>query len=252
MQNNDIGKKAATLKERNQARSQLAGAPLLVAQIGEQEFRKKLLAGDNTPLQSIRGDTWTTVAELMKIFGKIPPMSLLQICNPEFSKWMTEHLVQHANDLDFVQDILSAVGKTKELNPILNSVLAGFGRRKRHGRFKCSQYNLPFDQLRFATTATPEDSDLMVTELKSKTSQRSNSGPIVCSYFQKREGCRFSSTVCRFTHRCVICNKQNHGAYTCTSRNRQAEPVVNRSTREPARPPHPRFRRERANTSTET
>ena len=35
----DLGGKARTLRQRKQARSQLAGAPLLVAQLGALEFR---------------------------------------------------------------------------------------------------------------------------------------------------------------------------------------------------------------------
>lgn len=50
----DLGGKASTFKKRNQARSQLAGAPLLVAQLSERDFRKKMLEGDNNLLQNLR------------------------------------------------------------------------------------------------------------------------------------------------------------------------------------------------------
>ena len=49
----DLGKKASTIKARNQARSQLAGAPLLVAQVTELEFRRKLQEGDNNLAQNL-------------------------------------------------------------------------------------------------------------------------------------------------------------------------------------------------------
>ena len=52
-QNVDLGKKAATIKARNQARSQLAGAPLLVAQVTELELRRKFQEGDNKLVQNI-------------------------------------------------------------------------------------------------------------------------------------------------------------------------------------------------------
>ena len=158
-QDTDLGGKASTLKQRNQARAQLAGAPLLVAQLSEMEFRKKLLEGDITPLQNLRMGTYTTVAEVIKDFSKIPPLSLLQIFNPEIAKYVTEHLLQHSNDLDFVQDVLKAAGASKELNPILSSVVAGFARRRRQGRFKYGQLNIHFDRLRFADTATEKDHD---------------------------------------------------------------------------------------------
>lgn len=51
--NVDLGKKAATTKARNQARSQLAGAPLLVAQVTELELRRKFQEGDNKLVQNI-------------------------------------------------------------------------------------------------------------------------------------------------------------------------------------------------------
>ena len=56
-QGTDLGGKATTLKERNQARAQLAGAPLLVAQLSEMEFRLKLMEGDNRLLQNLRMGT---------------------------------------------------------------------------------------------------------------------------------------------------------------------------------------------------
>ena len=194
---------------------------------------------------------WTTVAELLKIFAKIPPLSLLHLCNPDFGKYVTEHLLQHGDDLDFVQDILSAVGSSKELNPILNSVLAGFGRRKRQGRFKCGQLNLHFDRLRFAETATPEDNDMMAKDLTKKTpqQQRIPDHLNICKFFQKPGGCRFSSSDCRFVHRCVICNMTNHGAITCYTRTNSSgpEPARRRESQRQERPPNPRFRRGRAN-----
>ena len=174
--NADLGGKANTLKERNQARAQLAGAPLLVAQISALELRRKLMEGDNNLLQNLRMGTWTTVAELLKVFGKISPLSLLYICNPEIGKYVTEHLLQHGDDLDFVQDVLTATGVSKELNPILNSVLAGFGRRKRYGRFKCGQLNLHFDRLRFAETATENDNDEKSKRSHSKSSGKAKGG----------------------------------------------------------------------------
>ena len=106
------------------------------------------------------------MADLIKVFEKIPPVSLLHICKPEFAKYLSDHLLQHSDDLDFVQDVLTATGRSRELNPILNSVLAGFGRRRRCDRFKSGQLNLHFDQLRFASTKTVKDNDLMVTDLE--------------------------------------------------------------------------------------
>ena len=56
-ENADLGGKASTLKERNQARSQLAGAPLLVAQVAELELRRKLMEGDAKLVQNLHMGT---------------------------------------------------------------------------------------------------------------------------------------------------------------------------------------------------
>ena len=206
------------------------------------------MEGDDKLVKSLRLGTWTTVGELLNVFGKIPPLSLLNICNPEFGKYMSNHLLQHSDDLDFVQDVLKATGGSSELNPILNSVLAGFGRRRRYGRFKCGQLNLQFDQLRFANTKTPKDDDRKAKDIAENVTRRtagSTNLVSVCRYFQQSQGCRFGSRDCRFAHRCTICNMSGHGAITCQTRVRsmRAESVEPQERR---RPPNPRTRRERA------
>ena len=95
------------------------------------------------------------MAELLKVFGKIPPLSLLYLCNSGFGKYLSEHLLQRADDLDFVQEVLSATARSKALNPVLNSLAAGFGRQKSYKRFKYGQLNMHFNRLRFAEIETP-------------------------------------------------------------------------------------------------
>ena len=142
-----------------------------------------------------------------------------------------------------------------ELNPILNSVLAGFYRRKTYGRFKYGQLNLHFDRMRYANTITPKDSDLHAKEvtqtLKSNTAISSGKG--VCKVFQQAVGCRFRLT-CNFSYRCVICNIADHGAVACPKRSignlQESRPEGtwdNRSCSRSDRPPNPRFRRAWAN-----
>ena len=207
--------------------------------------------GDEKLVQSLRRGTWTRVCELLIVFGKILPLSLLYICNPEFGKYMTNHLLQHSDDLDFIQDVLKATGGSRELNPILNSVLVGFGRRRRYGRFKCGQLNLQFDRLRFADTKTPKDDDRKAKDVGEKATQRTAGSTnllSICRYFQQSQGCRFGSRDGRFAHRCSICNATGHGAITCQTRVRsmRAEPVEPQERR---RPPNPPTRRERASTT---
>ena len=190
------------------------------------------------------------MAELLKVFGKIPPLSLLHLCNPEFGKYFSEHLLQRADDLDFVQDVLSATAKSKALNPVLNSVAAGFGRRKNYKRFKYGQLNMHFDRLRFAETETPEDNDIKVRDAKVKVpkgkSRTSNDAFLpTCRFYQQPGGCRYRTDMCQFAHKCAICNRSGHGAAACPIRTRttRAEPA---NTEERSRPPNPRTRRERA------
>ena len=49
----DLGRKTSLLKEKNQARCQLASAPLLVVQVGEIEFRKRMMTGDNNAIKGL-------------------------------------------------------------------------------------------------------------------------------------------------------------------------------------------------------
>ena len=80
----DLGGKTPTLKQKNKARSQLAGAPLLVAQLGALELRTKMLEGSHGELQNYRLGSQTTVAEVLKVLGKMPPLTVLKLCNLKF------------------------------------------------------------------------------------------------------------------------------------------------------------------------
>lgn len=220
----------------------------MVAQVGEMEFRKRMIEGDTRAMQGLHMGTQTTVAEVLKVLGKLPPTTVLSLCNKPFGKYVKEHLLQHGDALDFVQDILTATGGNLELNPILNGVLAGFSRKKKYGRFKCGQLNLDFDRLRYASTITPKDSDLFATEV---TKRKESDPKSLCRHFQKQSACGFGKS-CKFSHRCAICNAASHGAFSCWKRDQNNS---SRQNEEPApavrglrrgRPPNPRFRRDRA------
>ena len=234
------------MKDRNLARSQLAGAPLLVAQLGAMEFRDRLIKGDEKILKSLHLGTQMTVAEILKKFGRAPPLAILELCYGRKEFDFVESLLQVADDLDFVQNVLSAVGASHKINPIYNGVLAGFNRRRRLQRFKRGHYNLELDLLRYAETASPLDSDLVakdVKDVKGKTVQSDNqkkqSTQEPCWFFQKSAGCRRKK--CPYTHKCVICDVPGHGAIECSIR-RKSET----STETADRPPNPRTRRARA------
>ena len=116
-------------------------------------------------LQTLRLGTHLSVAEMIKKMGQAPPLAVLRLCYDQKNFDVSDQLLQHADDLDFVQDTLSTTGNSMQLNPVLNGVLAGFNRRRRHNRFKFGDRTLEFDRLRFAETASELDSDLYATEV---------------------------------------------------------------------------------------
>ena len=245
------------LRQKNQARAQLAGAPILVAQLGALEFRKRMLQGNSSILRTLRMGTFRTVADLLKDLGQIPPLELLRLCYKGRGFDFGESLLRHADDLDFVQEILSATGNSSELNSILNGVLAGFNRRRRHHRFKYAHQNLAIDRLRFADTTSPLDSDFQASDIKTnaksgesnKVKSKGEKAQFVslCIFFQRSGDCR--SRNCRFSHKCAICSKPGHGATDCIRRRYSAATEYTNNPRdltEADNPPNPRTRRNRA------
>ena len=202
------------MRQKNQARSQLAGSPLLVAQLGALELRKWVMTGDSQILPRIRLGTQMSVAEFLNLLGQAPPVAVLQLCYGTKGCNLPDLLLQHADDLDFVQDVLSASGNALELNPMLNGVVAGFNRRRRYSQFKQGHHTLELDRLRFEHTKRAWDSDLHATEMKTahgslktkkRTQKEENSWNTTCSFFQRLNGCRAKD--CRYAHKCAICYK---------------------------------------------
>ena len=223
-----------------------------------------MLTGDPQALSQMRLGTQMSTAELLKQLGRAPPVAVLQLCYGIDKYNLPESLLQHADDLDFTQDTLTATGESMELNPILNGVLAGFNRRRRYNRFKHGSHTLEVDRLRFQHTITEKDSDLYATEVLKKkgtdqqkdNSRRDGTNVIrfnrVCNFFQRARGCSYNG--CKFIHKCAVCNRLGHGAIDCYSRrpqNRTGTRISKTdSTSEQAitqtRPPNPRTRRSRA------
>ena len=132
-----------------------------------------MIKGDSHGLRRLRLGDQTTVAEVIKELGSASPLEVLQLCFGRKECDVTEHLIQHADNLDFVQDTLVATGATLQLNPVLNGMLAGFNRRRRYKRFKYGHCNMELDRLRFADTATPKDSDLLASEVTANKGKES-------------------------------------------------------------------------------
>ena len=226
---------------------------MLVAQLGAMEFRNQLLKGDETVLKSLRLGTQSTVGEVLKNLGRAPPLAVLQLCYDRQAFDFAGYLLQHADDMDFVQDTLTAIGESRKLNPIFNGVLAGFNRRRRHQRFKFGHHTLQLDRLRFADSASSLDSDLYATELtknikkEGQDTRGRSSRPSPCYFFQRIAGCRRNP--CPFTHKCSICGVPGHGAIDCRSRRHRDDRGTGSSRpreERPDKPPDPLTRRPRA------
>ena len=50
-------------------------------------------------------------------------MEVIKFANKEKGEKLAKVLLQHADDLDYLQDLLSSVGKKTALNPSLNAVI---------------------------------------------------------------------------------------------------------------------------------
>ena len=260
----DLGGKTKSIIERNKARAMLVAAPLLVAQVGAYELRTKMMVGYINALRGLRIGTTMTVAQLLKQLGSAPPMAVLKLCNKATGDFVMENMVQHSQDLDYTQDVLTAVGNHTELNPTMHAVISGFNSRRNTSRFKNRQQSMDLECLRFAHTATPKDSDQQVVKQHqngngsgSNTRRTGDMSQAICRFFQRQPGCRTPGR-CRYDHRCIICGNSSHGAVQCYSRpgggarQNQATPERRWNARmqeENDTPPDPRRRRNRARTA---
>ena len=214
--------KAKSLQERNKARAMLAAAPLMVAQLGALEFRKRMLKGDASILSSMRLEDSMTVSQVLKKLGELPPLTILKLCKKELGDFVTDSLLQHSDDLDFVQNILDVNGLHATLTPTLHAVLGGFSRRRNYGSFKHNQQSVAMDILRFAHLASPKDRDGARPVKRNRRSMGGESKRM-CKYFQRHDGCR--KNICQFEHKCIICECKSHGAIDCRDRLKGVVPL---------------------------
>ena len=147
----------------------LAAAPLFDAQLGALEIRKEMMLGDVGALRNLRLGATMTVGQVLKQLSKAPPIAILKLCNRATGDAIMESSLQHGEDLDFTQDVLTTVGNRTELNPALHAVLTAFNRRRNTARFKSGQQNMDLDCIRFAHTATHNDSDVQAKNRQEKS-----------------------------------------------------------------------------------
>ena len=214
----------------------LVGAPLFSAQLGAHKIRKMLSSGGD-PFNFDLADVGTA-GQFVKALGKMSPLNVLRLIDKTNEKSLTAALLQHADDLDYVQNLLNVIGTEAGVNPAMNAVSDAFSRRRFSRRFKTGDQNVKLDALLNSGSKVPTDDDEAVGQ---KTRKGSELQPNVasttktCFLFQNNT-CSFRP--CKFRHVCLVCQSPSHGSNNCDDR----------SSRRPAptRPPHPRYRRDRA------
>ena len=211
----DLGDKVKSVRENNMARAMLVGGPLMLAQTGAQMLRKRMIQGDSRILQNLVLDAPTTLAKVLKQLENVPPLALLKLFNTEVGNFVVENLLQHSDDLDFIQDVLDVTGSYCELTPTLHAVLAGFNRRKNFGSFKHGHQSILMDRLRFSHLASAHQQKCGNDDRSKKAKKSIGSG--ICNYYQRSAGCK-NGDECRFEHTCIICGAQAHGAISCKMR----------------------------------
>ena len=217
-----MGAKARSTEDRNKARCLLASAPLMVAQLGALEFNKKMMTGNVDILRKLHLSAHSTVGELLQQLADVPPIALLKLFNKDVGDFIMNNMIQHSEDLDYVQDVLTTVGNHEQLNPSKFAVLEGFNRRRNFGRFKFYNHSIDLDRLRFAHVASPHDNDSLRRNSTADYTANSRKSSAFCHFFQRRAGCK-TPLRCRFTHKCVICGSRYHGASECKSVKRYSD-----------------------------
>ena len=129
------------------ARSLLTAAPLFMAQVGAQEIRKELTTGDDEVFDRMGLATRGTAGEFIKAIGKMSPLGILRMTDKKRWEVLSEKLLQHGDDLDYVQTLLNVLGDRTDINPAMNAVVDAFNRRRFTGRFKMANQSVELDTL---------------------------------------------------------------------------------------------------------
>ena len=102
----------------------LVGAPLFSAQMSAHTVRKLLSAGEDDI--SVDHATVGTAGQFIKMLGKMSPLNMIKLVNKPSWEALTEGLLQHADDLDYIQNLLSVLGDKTGINPSMNAVADAF------------------------------------------------------------------------------------------------------------------------------
>ena len=102
----------------------LVGAPLFSAQLGAHTIRKLLSSGDDAITFNLA--TVGTAGQFIKTLGKMSPLNVLRLINKSNEEALTAGLLQHADDLDYIQNLLSVIDSEPGVNPAMNAVSDAF------------------------------------------------------------------------------------------------------------------------------
>ena len=173
------------------------------------------------------------------------PLGILRMTDKKRCEVISEKLLQHGDDLDYVQTLLIVLGDRTDINPAMNAVVDAFNRRRFTGRFKMANQSVELDTLLNESTKGVKDGDEAIQQKTKRQEAKPQSTSRPCFLFQT-SNCTFRT--CKYRHACMICQSPGHGSATCPTTNAQrftpvgsaAASVVNAPPQQ--RPPHNRFR----------
>ena len=145
----NIAAKAKSIKERRVMRSQLVGAPLMVAQTGLQSIVKLLSGGDDRVVDRLHLGDRLTVAEVLKSLSAAPPLTIMKLLGNDKGDQLQLKLGRLQSELDFVQSVSDLVASRDPLNPSLNAVTEAFKRRNLCGNFMKTGQDLKLQALMY-------------------------------------------------------------------------------------------------------
>ena len=93
----------------------------------------------------------------MKAIAKAPVTQVVKLSNPKKFNALAEGCLQLAEDLDYIQTLISAVLREPSLNPALNALHDAFIRRRITKRFKAAGRGVELDMLLHGATRGVRD-----------------------------------------------------------------------------------------------
>ena len=105
------------------------------------------------------------------MLGKLSPLGVVGLVDKWRFDKLSERLLQHAEDLDYVQSFLTLVAGRPDINQPMIAACDAFNRRRLTFRFKQGNQNVESDALLNETTKTSRDDDSVI-HIKAATSSK--------------------------------------------------------------------------------